>query len=135
MSYSEKEVNKMIDMYTSNPCLEMVDKISVALNKTRKSVIAKLVKEGVYISRQYTDKRGELPVTKIALVREIEDTLDTKLPDLDKAPKTTLKELNKMVQDLHTTLDTALDDLRAQEEELKAAREMLIRPIFGKSLL
>ena len=63
-NYTPREVEKLIDIYTANPCLETVDKLTVELNKPRKSIIAKLVKEGVYVTRGYRTKTGEVPVTR-----------------------------------------------------------------------
>lgn len=112
MTYTKKEVEKMVDLYTDNPCLEVVDKLSVLLNKPRKSVIAKLVKEGVYLRRGYRSKTGEIPITKLDLVHDIEDALDTKLPGLDKAPKITLKELRTTVIDSVQLLEDSLEELK-----------------------
>ena len=69
-SYTEKEVNKMIDVYTDNPCMETVEKLMTLLNRPKKSIIAKLVKEGVYVTRGYRTKTGEVPITKLELVFE-----------------------------------------------------------------
>lgn len=115
--YTKKETEEMIDIYTENPCLEVVSKLSVLLNKPKKSIISKLVKEGVYLKKGYTTKSGEIPITKLQLVRGIEDALDTKLPDLDKAPKTTLKELNTVVIDMAQLLEDTLEELRSTSIE------------------
>ena len=121
--YSETEVKRMIEMYTENPCLEVVDKLSVLLNKPRKSIISKLVKEGVYIKRGYLDKRGQLPVTKLELVRGIEDALDIKLPGLDKSPKQTLKVLNETVEELTMMAQNLAEELAELKElsDIKSA--------------
>jgi len=106
----------MIDIYTDNPIIETVNRLSVLLNKPKKSIISKLSKEGVYITIGYRDKRGAMPVTKIAIVREIEDALDTKLPDLDKAPKTTLKALAQSVTEMAILLEDSLEVDNIREE-------------------
>lgn len=111
MTYTLKEVEVLLDTYTKNPCLEVVDKLSVKLNKPRKSIIAKLVKEGVYQRRGYRTKTGETPITKLALVREIESILDVKLPGLDKAPKTTIKNMLEKVSAQNTLLEDAMSEL------------------------
>jgi len=111
-SYTRKDVDTMIDLYTENPCIEMVNKLSVLLNRPKKSIISKLSKEGVYIKKGYTTKTGETPITKLQLVRSIEDALDTKLPDLDKAPKATLKALSTSVVEQAQLLEDTLEDLQ-----------------------
>lgn len=98
-AYTETQTQKIIEIYTANPTLETVDRLSVRFNKPRKSLISKLVKEGVYVAKGYRSKTGEKPITKLALVRNIEHILDLKLPGLDKAPKGTLKMLFEALSD------------------------------------
>ena len=124
-SYTEKQTKKMIDIYTENPCIETVEKLMTILNRPKKSIISKLVKEGVYVTKTYLTKTGEAPITKLELVRQIEDALDTRLPGLDKAPKTTLKDLAKALIDVQEHLDIALENLQQQGENLQVMSEML----------
>lgn len=121
-TYTPREIVDLIDTYTSNPCLETVDRLSVKLNKPRRSIISKLVKEGVYISRGYLSKTGEPPVSKLAFVRVIEDALDTKFPGLDKAPKATLKRLSDTVTELATLAEDALGEI-----EVDTIRQEMLR--------
>jgi hypothetical protein len=123
--YTKKEVEKMTTMYTKNPCLEVVNKLSVLLNKPRKSIISKLVKEGVYVTQGYRTKRGKVPTTKLATVRDIEGALGVKLPGLDKAPKTTLETIAEIIVDQTQTLGFALDDLANASEDNRVLRDML----------
>ena len=95
------------------------------LNKPKKSIIAKLVKEGVYVTRSYRTKTGELPITKLELVRSIEDALDLSLPGLDKAPKGTLKKLSETIIEVEQYLDKALEELQQSVERVKTMEEML----------
>ena len=95
MTYTASDTAKLIQLYEENPTLEMVNKLSVLFNKPKKSIIGKLSKEGVYQARGYRSKTGEIPITKLAIVRQIEDLLEDKFPGLDKAPKLTLVKLYK----------------------------------------
>lgn len=115
-SYTKKETEKLIDTYTATPDLKTVGRLSVLLNKPKKSIISKLVKEGVYLKKGYTTKSGDKPITKLQLVRSIEDALDTKLPDLDKAPKTTLKALSDIVVEQAQMLEDVLQELSDKSE-------------------
>jgi hypothetical protein len=114
MTYSEKDVTLLVDTYQKNPCLEVVDKLSVMLNKPRKSIIAKLSKEGVYIRKGYRTKTGEEVVTKLQLVRDIEGALDKKLPGLDKTPKTTLKVLRDDIMEAANLMEDTLEEMHAR---------------------
>lgn len=113
--YTERETKQMIDAYTANPCIEVVDKLSVQLNKPRRSIISKLVKEGVYITRGYRTKTGDIPITKLQVVRSIEEALDISLPGLDKAPKSTLKTLETAVLEQTQFLDDVLEELQDKQ--------------------
>ena len=120
-AYTERETKAIIEEYDKNPCLETVERIAIKFNRPKKSIIAKLVKEGAYITRGYRDKKGEIPVTKISLVRDLEELLDIKLVDLDKAPKPTLKLLLTRVQDLY---ESSLS-VEEHNETIQSLRQML----------
>ena len=128
--YTEKEVEKMISIYTANPCLETVEKLMVLLNKPKKSIISKLVKEGVYIKRGYVTKTGENPISKIELVRCIEDALDIKCMGLDKTPKSTLKILCDAIVEQTEFLEDSLVEISNYEDELRLRQE--IRQSFSR---
>ena len=123
-SYTNKEVNTMIDIYTENPCLEVVAKLSVLFNRPRRSIISKLSKEGVYVTRGYRSKSGALPITKLQLVRAIEDALDIKLPGLDKAPKPTLQLLSDTVVDQTQLLEDSLEEINITYDTQRARDEI-----------
>ena len=70
--------------------------IAEELNKSVKSIIGKLSREGVYKKTVYKTKTGETPVTKKQIVQEIADLLEINYKDLAglvKAPKPELKNL------------------------------------------
>ena len=70
------------------------------MEKSPKSVIGKLSREGVYRRSVYKTKTGESPITKEQLVREIEDVLGMNhesLTGLEKSPKNILKQLRDSI--------------------------------------
>lgn len=123
-TYTKKEIDQMVDLYTTNPCIEVVNKLSVLLNRPRKSIISKLVKEGVYVTRGYRSKTGATPITKLQLVRSIEVMLDTRLPDLDKTPKATLLLLSKTILEMSDSLEEALQELKDASEVNRVLSEI-----------
>lgn len=123
-SYSPKEVETLIDVYTENPCLEVVSKLSIMLNRPKKSIISKLSKEGVYITRGYRSKTGGVPITKLQLVHSIEDALDIKLPDLAKAPKGTLQSLSDTIIEMAQMLENTLHELKDTSEVTRTREEI-----------
>lgn len=123
-NYTQKEVDKLVEIYTENPCIETVNKLTIELNKTKKSIIAKLVKEGVYVTKGYRTKTGDIPITKLEMVRSLEDVLDVTLPGLDKAPKTTLKLLSDTVVDMSDLLESSLEEIASLKDVERVRSEM-----------
>ena len=94
MNYTEEETANIVQQYMDNPTRETVDKLAQVYNKSARSIIGKLAKEGVYQRVEYRTKTGEVPVTKLEIVSEIQSQLGSKtLTGLEKAPKETLKLL------------------------------------------
>tara|TARA_B100000073_G_C23682881_1_gene553273 strand:- start:96 stop:422 length:327 start_codon:yes stop_codon:yes gene_type:complete len=96
VNYTQEEVATMIDRYTAEPTRETVEELADELNKSIKSIIGKLSREGVYQKAIYRTKTGELPITKAELVTQLADLFEMKpeqLAGLEKAPKQDLKYL------------------------------------------
>lgn len=101
-NYTEAQVNEMVARYTEKPSRETVENLAKELNKSIKSIIGKLSREGVYQKTEYLTKSGEKPITKLELVSALGDVLD--IPDqwlegLEKAPKPVLKRIVDMLEE------------------------------------
>ena len=94
MPYTKKETVMLQEMWKKGV---PVERLCVKLNKTPKSIIAKLTNLGVYEAQGYKDKTGQTPVMKAQIVSEIESVLGVPLDGLEKAPKLTLKRLADVV--------------------------------------
>lgn len=95
-NYTAEQVSEMVEAYNLTPSRETVTMLAEKLDKSEKSIIGKLAREGVYQKQVYISKTGEKPVTKVEIVREIAAELDLNANDLnglDKAPKGVLKLL------------------------------------------
>ena len=100
INYTETEVKHMISLYESSPTRDTVEALAEELNKSVKSIIGKLSREGVYRKAVYRTKTGELPITKAQLIVEIATLLEAdsaKLMGLEKAPKQDLKYLRDFI--------------------------------------
>lgn len=107
-NYSEEETEYMISEYQSNPTKETVAEIAEKLNRSTKSVIGKLSREGVYRRETYVTKTGEKPIMKSEIVASIADALGLeveRLDGLEKAPKAVLKVVAKAVAGLEELQD------------------------------
>ena len=96
VNYTEEQVELMKEQYTRNPSRETVENLAETLDKSIKSIIGKLSREGVYKKTVYKTKTGEDPETKKEIVEGIAKALGISYQDiagLEKSPKADLKVL------------------------------------------
>jgi len=99
MNYTEDDTANIVQQYMDNPTRETVNRLAEVYNKSARSIIGKLAKEGVYRRVEYRTKTGEIPVTKLEIVEDIQSQLGCEtLTGLEKAPKETLKILLENIQ-------------------------------------
>ena len=101
VNYTADQVNMMKAEYTSNPSRETVEKLAETLDKSVKSIIGKLSREGVYKKTVYKTKTGEDPETKKEIVQDIAEMLYIDyglVAGLEKSPKASLKELRTGIE-------------------------------------
>ena len=99
-NYTEQQVEHMIEAYQAQPNRETVDKLAEELDKSVKSIIGKLSREGVYQKQVYKTKTGEVPMTKADIILNLSQLLDidsTRIMGLEKAPKQDIKYLTENV--------------------------------------
>ena len=99
-NYTEEQVQYMVDQYTAEPNRNTVDKLAEKLNKSIKSIIGKLSREGVYQKAIYRTKTGELPMTNGEIIVKVAYLLNAdydRLAGLEKSPKQDLKYLYELV--------------------------------------
>tara|TARA_R100000734_G_C3315754_1_gene107899 strand:+ start:866 stop:1168 length:303 start_codon:yes stop_codon:yes gene_type:complete len=100
MNYTPDTVEYMKKRYIEEPTRETVDDLAEELDKSVKSIIGKLSREGVYKRTIYKTKTGETPVTKLEIVGNIVEKLGGVEADflgLEKAPKQVLKKLEELL--------------------------------------
>lgn len=100
-NYTQEQVEHMVEEYTAEPTRETVENLAEEMDKSVKSIIGKLAREGVYKKTVYKTKTGENPITKKQLVTEIAELLEVdyiKIAGLEKAPKSDLKILNQEIK-------------------------------------
>ncbi len=100
-NYTEEQVDAMVADYTANPTKSTVESLANELNKSTRSIVAKLVREGVYVAQPRTTKTGAPIIRKSDLVQLLEvevGALTGGLPTLEKASKADLENLLALVQ-------------------------------------
>jgi len=90
-NYTVEQVEEMVAAYSENPSRETVSFFAEKFEKTDRSIIAKLAREGVYQAQVAVKKTSG--VTKDSLVQTIEAHLGVELPSLTKASKVDLEAL------------------------------------------
>ena len=102
VNYTEEQVSYIKESYQANPTRETVENLSKELNKSIKSIIGKLSREGVYKKTVYKTKTGEDPITKKELVEDLAEILDISydsIAGLEKSPKADLKNVVNILEE------------------------------------
>jgi len=99
-NYTDEMVDAMVAEYSSNPTKDTVSALAREFNKSTRSIVAKLVREGVYKAQPRTTKTGAPVVRKSEIVAEISAELGATagFPSLEKASKADLQNLLALVQ-------------------------------------
>lgn len=102
-NYTEEMTKAMVREYTAKPEPATVEMLAEMFDRSKKSIIGKLSREGVYRREVYVTKTGESPITKVEIVNNIAESLGvetTDLTGLEKSPKAALRTLEKAVAGL-----------------------------------
>lgn len=86
--YTKEEEEKLLE-YPS----KSVEELAEELQKSNRSIIAKLSKLGIYQTKPKTTKTGDPIISKAELVADIEAATELELPTLAKAGKEDLRKL------------------------------------------
>lgn len=92
-NYSDSAVATMIAEYSAEPTRTTVDALARQFHKNPRSIIAKLVREGVYKAVPRVTKTGTPVVRKAALVAMIEGRLGVSCSSFEKASKSDLENV------------------------------------------
>jgi hypothetical protein len=102
-NYTEEQVEVMVAWYTAEPTRATVDTIAKEMDKSIKSVIGKLSREGVYQKQVYKTKSGEVPMTKADIILNLAEVLmidSSKIMGLEKAPKQDIKYIYEVISEV-----------------------------------
>jgi len=102
-NYTEEQVQVMVAWYTAEPTRDTVDTIAKEMDKSIKSVIGKLSREGVYQKQVYKTKTGEVPMTKADIIGNLAELLEidsSKIMGLEKAPKQDIKYIYEVISEV-----------------------------------
>ena len=102
VNYTAEQTAEMVSAYSAKPEKATVEALALKLGKTAKSIIAKLVREKVYVKAEYKTKTGETVQKKNdtadaigAVLRMNENDIDS----LTKCNKTALALIWKAISE------------------------------------
>ncbi len=98
-NYTDEMVNAMVADYVDSPNTDTVAKLASEFNKSTRSIVAKLVREGVYVAKPRVTKTGAPVVRKSELVAQIQGYLGVEVPTLEKASKADLEMVLSGIED------------------------------------
>ena len=93
VNYTEEMTSKVVNDYNAGVSVEDIAK---EVNKSVRSVVAKLTREGVYKKKEYVSKSGQRPETKEQLATRIGELVgmaENDATSLAKCSKTALQSL------------------------------------------
>ena len=98
-NYTDAMVSELVAAYEDAPTRATVDEFAKKFDKPARSIIAKLVREGVYKAVARATKQGTPVVRKSELVAQIQAALGTnQLESLVKASKADLQALAELAE-------------------------------------
>lgn len=100
--YTPEQTEICLSKYKANPSPETIAILCDELGKSKRSVIAKLTKAGLYSRKPYVSKTGEPPRTKESIATEIGELVqlqDFETDSLTKASKSCLLKILKFLKD------------------------------------
>ena len=92
-NYTDEMVDAMVADYQANPTPDTVAALATEFNKSTRSIVAKLVREGVYKAQPRAVAAKVAVVRKADLVATINEALGVELETLSKASKADLEAL------------------------------------------
>ena len=96
-NYNQDDEAKLINDYRDNPSRETVEKLATQLGKSVRSITAKLSQLGVYKKIERKTKNGKSVISKMDLVKIINEHYNLEMFSLVKATK---EDLEKLVTNL-----------------------------------
>ena len=100
VNYTAEQTAKMVSTYMANPTKETVEDLALIMGKTSKSIVAKLVREKVYVAKAKTTKNGDPVTSKNEVASAIGAVLlmnENDTSSLEKANKTALAIIWKAI--------------------------------------
>jgi hypothetical protein len=91
----------------------VLDQLVTSTGRTKRSLVAKLVREGVYIKKSRVSKTGNVPQTKSAIVSDLAELMDMRDEDLsgmEAATKGALENIRTFILGLMQDADVEADE-------------------------
>lgn len=103
VNYTDEMTAELVSAYRSEPTAQTVEAFSLKFDRSVRSIVAKLVREGVYKKPEYVGKTGQKPIFKEAIVQTIAGRLDLADNEADSLSKVNRSVLLKLQSALNPT--------------------------------
>lgn len=97
-NYNDEQVAQMVAAYIGNPTRDTVSRLAAEMEKSERSIIAKLSREGVYIAQVREGKKPKDVITKKVMVDRISQATGINFTALDKASRDDLISLLEVIE-------------------------------------
>jgi len=97
VNYTEEMTAQLVAAYEAEPTESTIEQFVAKFDKPKRSIIAKLSREGVYVAKVRATKTGAPIVRKAEIVAKIQNAVGRELPSLEKASKQDLESLLEAV--------------------------------------
>lgn len=85
-NYTPEQTSALVEAYKADPTAQTVEALAARFGKTARSVVAKLSKEGVYVSKaKEVGKREMLKAEMVSELAKLVGSTDEQLESLEKA--------------------------------------------------
>lgn len=96
--------------------------LAETLGKSTKSIVAKLVRMGVYVSAEYVSKTGEKPIKKDTVADAIGKVLNLSEPETDSLTKANKGALDKVFKALANSIPREVESNDAEKTKAENAK-------------
>lgn len=100
VNYTPEQTVEMVNMYTADKSKATVETLAKMYGKTARSIVAKLSREKVYVTKEYKTKTGDVVQKKDAVADAIGAVLGLEENDIESLTKATKPALQAIFKAL-----------------------------------
>ena len=115
VNYTNEQTAALVAAYVAAPVKATVEAFALQFGKNAKSIVAKLVREGVYVKAEYVSKTGAKPVSKEVFADAIGMMLGMNEADVSSLTKANKSALALILSSLKAQAAGGFDEVGIDE--------------------